>query len=97
MFDLYLETFTRVLFNSLNEKILPVFEKIYTDKKRKSTFEPFRERLLSKHFKISSDLVYNCIKYININADYTCFEYIFITYRKNIDYTSPNLDINNET
>ena len=38
-------------------------------------------------------MVYWCIDYINIHADMHIFEHIFNSYKKNIDYSSPNLEI----
>ena len=72
------------LFNNFNRKIF-----------LKYGYESFKLKFSSQHLRKTSKLACKCIEYINANLDPTCFENIFITYRKNIDYASPNLDINN--
>ena len=91
----YLEIFVKVSFKNFNRKILPIFIKGYFDKKRKYAYESFRLKFTSQYLRKTSKLACKCIKYINANVNPTYFENIFITYRKNIDYTSPNVDMNN--
>lgn len=96
LYQFYLEVLTRVLFSSLNKNFLPILEKGYSDKKRKTTFEFCGGSIGFKYLTMSSDLLYKCIEYINANADYTSSEQIVSIYRKNVDYSSPILDMNNK-
>lgn len=78
-------------------EILPILLKGYPDNPRNeqsySSRQIFHDRVTEKCFRLSADLVFDCICYINdiVNAD-VCY-YVFSTYKKGRDYYSPNLDI----
>ena len=83
LYQLYLEIFMGVLFNSLNRKILAIFIRGYYDKsQRRLNYETFKEKSTSNHLKTSSELVYNCVGYISLNPDYISFERVFMSYKK---------------
>ena len=71
------------MFDSLNRKILPISIRGYFDRpQRRLTYKILKEKLTSDLLKNSSELVYNCVHCINLNADYTSFEHVFMSHKK---------------
>ena len=83
------------VFDSFNQKILPILLKGFndTDKNKKYTYKIFKEKVIEKYLKLSADLIYQCIYYINKRVDRCIFEHIFVFYKKHFDYASPNLEL----
>lgn len=78
--------FSRVLFNNLKRKILPMlFKGFYdseTNQQEHVSYLTFQEKVTEKILKLSADLVLICICYINDIVDADVFHYIFSTYKK---------------
>ena len=53
----------------------------------------FTKKTTDEFIKMTSTFAFMCVDSINNFADIKSFKNIFDTYRKNIDYISPNLDI----
>ena len=83
------------VFDSFNQKILPILLKGFndTDKNKKYTYKIFKEKVIEKYLKLSADLTYQYIYYINKRVDRCIFEHIFVFYKKHFDYASPNLEL----
>ena len=94
-----MEVFPRVLSNNLKMEILPILLKGYPDNPRNeqsySSRQIFHDRVTEKCFRLSADLVFDCICYINNIVDADVFHYIFFLLKKQKyrDYYSQNLDM----
>ena len=72
LYQFYLEVFSRVRFSSLKKKILPILSKGYSDNSRnEQKYSPliFQKKVTEKFFRLSADLVFDCIFYINDIVD----------------------------
>ena len=80
--------------------ILPILLKGSPDnprnEQRYNSHQIFHDKITEKLFRLSADLVFDCISYLNDIAVANVFHYIFSTYKKNRDYYSPNLGIVDE-
>lgn len=84
-YQFYLEVFSRVRFNSLKKKILPILSKGYSDNSRnEQKYSPliFQEKVTEKFFRLSADLVFDWICYINDIVDAYVFHYVFLAYKQ---------------
>ena len=82
----YLEVFSRVLFSKLRREILPTLLKGYPDnprnEQRYSGRQIFHDKITEKFFRLSADLVFDWICYINDVVDGDVFLYIFSIHKK---------------
>ena len=94
MYHFYPELFAHIALNNLN-KILSILLKGFndTDKNERYTYKIFKEKVIERYLKLSPDLVYKCIYYINKRVGMCIFEHRFVFYKKKADYTSPKLEV----
>ena len=87
LYQFYLEVFSRVVLNSSKKKILPILFKGYSDNSRneqKCSHLLFQEIVTEKFFRLSSDLVFKCLCYINDIVDADVFHYVFSAYEQKL-------------
>ena len=87
LYQFYLEVFSRVVLNSSKKKILPILFKGYSDNSRneqKCSHLIFQEIVTEKFFRLSSDLVFKCLCYINDIVDADVFHYVFLAYEQKL-------------